>query len=145
MRGMVDRGDGQDDGGLGLDEVLKALRHDLLEAQRDGDAENTGLAVQKVQIELSVEVTRHVNASGEVGAKWFVLSGSASGEASRDRTSTNRITLTLGPLSSRPRRDPGDHRPRRSPDSDVSSGVLPRAVAEHPRGRDRPGSAAAGP
>ena len=130
---MADTGDGQDDGGLGLDEVLKALRHDLLEAQRDGDAENTGLAVQKVQIELSVEVTKHVNASGEVGAKWFVLSGSASGEASRDRTSTNRITLTLGPLSHGHDGTPAttDHP---IAGSDVSSGVLPRAVAENPPG-----------
>ena len=130
---MADTGDGQDDGGLGLDEVLKALRHDLLEAQRDGDAENTGLAVQKVQIELSVEVTKHVNASGEVGAKWFVLSGSASGEASRDRTSTNRITLTLGPLSHGHDGTPAttDHA---IAGSDVSPGVLPRAVAENPPG-----------
>ena len=130
---MADTGDGRDDGGLGLDEVLKALRHDLLEAQRDGDAENTGLAVQKVQIELSVEVTKRVNASGEVGAKWFVLSGSASGEASRDRTSTNRLTLTLGPLSHGHAGTPAttDHA---IAGSDVSSGVLPRAVAENPPG-----------
>jgi hypothetical protein len=125
VRVMADTGDGQDDDGLGLDEVLKALRHDLLEAQRDGDAENTGLAVQTVEIELSVEVTRHVDAKGEVGAKWFVLSGSASGEASRDRTSTNRITLTLGPLS-----HGGDATPattdRPIAGADVSAGVLPQ-------------------
>lgn len=115
--------DEEDEPGLGLDTVLKALRHDLLEAQRDGDGDNTGLAVQSVQIELSVEVTRHRNASGEVGAKWFVLSGSASGEVSRDRTNTNRITLTLGPLSSGTDATPATTE-RPIAGADVSAGVI---------------------
>lgn len=125
VRGMADE---DDQPGLGLDEVLAALRHDLLAAQRSSGEENTGLAVREVQIELSVEVSRHVDAKGEVGAKWFVLSGSASGGGSRGRTSTNRITLTLGPIA-----------PEGSPTtaggpvagSDISPGVIPRAVAEN--------------
>jgi hypothetical protein len=123
---MADTGD---DDGLGLDEVLAALRHDLLAAQRDSDGENTGLAVREVQIELSVEVTRHVDAKGEVGAKWFVLSGSASAGGSRDRTSTNRITLTLGPVGSAAGDVPTTAGPVAG--SDVSPGVIPRAVAEN--------------
>jgi hypothetical protein len=125
---MADTGD--DETGLGLDEVLAALRHDLLEAQRASDGENTGLAVREVQIELSVEVSRHVDAKGEIGAKWFVLSGSASGGGSRDRTSTNRVTLTLGPVTATP-----DEAPTTTggpvAGSDVSPGVLPRAVADN--------------
>ncbi len=120
--------DEDDQHGLGLDEVLAALRHDLLAAQRSSGEENAGLAVREVQIELSVEVTRHVDARGEIGAKWFVLSGSASGGGSRDRSSTNRVTLTLGPVA-----------PEGSPTtaggpvagSDISPGVIPRAVAEN--------------
>jgi NTP-dependent ternary system trypsin peptidase co-occuring protein len=128
---VADTGDGQDDDGLGLDEVLAALRHDLLAAQRASGGENSGLAVREVQIELSVEVTRHVDAKGEVGAKWFVLSGSASGGGSRDRTSTNRVTLTLGPVTP----GPGEEAPTTGEPvagSDVSPGVIPRAVAENP-------------
>jgi hypothetical protein len=129
---MTDTGDGQDDDGLGLDEVLAALRHDLLAAQRASGEENTGLAVREVQIELSVEVTRHVDAKGEVGAKWFVLSGSASAGGSRDRTSTNKITLTLGPVTSSTDDSPTAGGPVAG--SDISPGVIPRAVAENPPG-----------
>ncbi|MDL5155288.1 trypco2 family protein [Actinomycetospora termitidis] len=111
-----------EDPGLGLDTVLKALRHDLLAAQEDGGP-TTGLAVQSVEIELSVEVSRRIGANGEVGAKWFVLTASASGEGSRERTSTNRITLTLGPLSSGTDTTPATtERPIAGPD--VSSGVI---------------------
>jgi hypothetical protein len=131
---MADTGDGRDDDGLGLDEVLAALRHDLLAAQRAGGEENTGLAVREVQIELSVEVSRHVDAKGEVGAKWFVLSGSASAGGSRGRTSTNTITLTLGPVAP----GYGEEAPTTTGEpvagSDVSPGVIPRAVAENPPG-----------
>lgn len=129
MRAMAD-----EDDGLGLDEVLAALRHDLLAAQRDSDGENTGLAVREVQIELSVEVTRHVDAKGEVGAKWFVLSGSASAGGSRDRTSTNRITLTLGPVATGCGEDVPTTTAGPVAGSDVSPGVIPRAVAENSDG-----------
>jgi hypothetical protein len=115
---MADTGD---DDGLGLDEVLAALRHDLLAAQRDSGGENTGLAVREVKIELSVEVSRRVDAKGEASAKWFVLSGSVSGEGSRERKSTNTITLTLGPIAAT----------GAVAGSDVSPGVIPRAVAEN--------------
>jgi hypothetical protein len=121
VRGMADTGD---DDGLGLDEVLAALRHDLLAAQRESGGENTGLGVREVKIELSVEVSRRVDAKGEASAKWFVLSGSVSGEGSRERTSTNRITLTLGPIAAA----------GAVPGSDVSAGVIPRAVAENSEG-----------
>jgi hypothetical protein len=130
VRAMADTGD---DDGLGLDEVLAALRHDLLAAQRDSDGENTGLAVREVEIELSVEVSRRVDARGEVSAKWFVLSGSASGEGSRERRSTNKITLTLGPVATG--KDDGPTTAGGPvAGSDVSAGVIPRAVAENQDG-----------
>ncbi|MCD2192700.1 hypothetical protein LQ327_04765 [Actinomycetospora endophytica] len=131
---MADTGDDDDQPGLGLDEVLAALRHDLLEAQHASDGENTGLGVREVKIELSVEVSRHVDAKGQVGAKWFVLSGSASGGGSRARKTTNRVTLTLGPLAPAP----GQNGPTTAggpvAGSDISRGVIPRAVADNPEG-----------
>lgn len=130
VRAVTDTGDGQDDDGLGLDEVLAALRHDLLTAQRASGEENAGLGVREVKIELSVEVTRRVNARGQASAKWFVLSGSVSGEGSRERKSTNRITLTLGPVQAKP--DGAATAGGPVAGSDISPGVLPRAVAENP-------------
>lgn len=98
--GMGD--DGGPDEGLGLDEVLAALRHDLVAAREaNDDAEGGyGLGVTEVEVELSVEVARSVSGEGSVGAKWFVVSGDASGQVSRDRTRAHRIRLTLRPVSS---------------------------------------------
>lgn len=92
--------DGGADEGLGLDEVLAALRHDLVTARgANDDAEGGyGLGVTEVEVELSVEVGRSVSGEGSVGAKWFVVSGSASGQVSRERTRAHRIRLTLRPV-----------------------------------------------
>ncbi|HSK59389.1 MAG TPA: trypco2 family protein [Actinomycetospora sp.] len=96
---MTDQGDVpvSEDEGLGLDEVLLALRRDLVAARGRGDG-GYGLGVREVEIELAVEVRRSREAQGSVGAKWFVLSGDVSGRGERERTDTHRITLTLGPV-----------------------------------------------
>lgn len=91
--------DEEQETGLGLDEVLAALRADLLAARGHPGAEY-GLGVREVEIELSVEVRRERQAEGSVGAKWFVLSADAGARASREHTDTHRITLTLGPTGS---------------------------------------------
>jgi Trypsin-co-occurring domain 2 len=93
---VSEQGQGVDEG-LGLDEVLLALRRDLV-AARGRRGEGYGLGVREVEIELAVEVRRSREAQGSVGAKWFVLSGDASGRGSRERTDTHRIRLTLGPV-----------------------------------------------
>jgi len=85
------------DEGLGLDEVLLALRRDLV-AARGRRGEGYGLGVREVEIELAVEVRRRREAEGSVGAKWFVLSGDVSGRGERERNDTHRIKLTLGPV-----------------------------------------------
>jgi hypothetical protein len=98
-RGVTDQGEVpvSEDAGLGLDEVLLALRRDLVAARGRGDG-GYGLGVREVEIELAVEVRRSREAQGSVGAKWFVLSGDVSGRGERERTDTHRITLTLGPV-----------------------------------------------
>jgi Trypsin-co-occurring domain 2 len=96
---VTDQGDVpvSDDEGLGLDEVLLALRRDLV-AARGRRGEGYGLGVREVEIELAVEVRRRREAEGSVGAKWFVLSGDVSGRGERERSDTHRIKLTLGPV-----------------------------------------------
>lgn len=91
----------EQDPGLGLDEVLAALRSDLVAARGHGGDEY-GLGVREVEIELSVEVRRRREAEGSVGAKWFVLSADAGGTASREHTATHRIRLTLAPVAATP-------------------------------------------
>jgi hypothetical protein len=114
--------DEEQETGLGLDEVLAALRADLL-AARGHPGEEYGLGVREVEIELSVEVRRERQAEGSVGAKWFVLSADAGARASREHTDTHRITLTLGPTSS-----PGSG----TEGATASEGVVGPPIAEQP-------------
>lgn len=113
-------GDGSgDDEGLGLDEVLLALRHDLV-AARGRPGEGYGLGVREVEIELAVEVRRRREAEGSVGAKWFVLSGDVSGRGERERSDSHRITLTLGPVLADEGEDGG---------AETATGVVGPAIA----------------
>jgi hypothetical protein len=93
-----DDGAAADEGpGLGLDQVLAALRRDLVAARDEAQGEGYGLGVSEVEVELSVEVSRSVEGKASGGVKWFVLSGDVSGGGSRDRSQAHRIKLTLRP------------------------------------------------
>ncbi|MHC1562004.1 trypco2 family protein [Actinomycetospora sp. C-140] len=131
---MSDTGDGaagEPDEGLGLDEVLLALRRDLV-AARGRRGESYGLGVREVEIELAVEVRRRREAGGSVGAKWFVLSGDASAKGERESTDTHRIRLTLGPVL--PDADAADDTPdtQVGTGSETAAGVVGPAIAEVP-------------
>ena len=138
--GVDEQGDGTDEG-LGLDEVLLALRRDLVAARGRRD-EGYGLGVREVEIELAVEVRRRRDAKGSVGAKWFVLSGEVSGGGERERTDTHRIRLTLGPVA-----DEGEAEEESGGDASISvvgpaiAGTLPEDDEPDQRGQDqrRPG------
>lgn len=121
------------DEGLGLDEVLLALRRDLV-AARGRRGEGYGLGVREVEIELAVEVRRSREAQGSVGAKWFVLSGDVSGRGERERTDTHRIRLTLGPVLPAADEEAAHAGPRAGDDDDAGSvetaaGVVGPAIA----------------
>ncbi|GLZ44820.1 hypothetical protein Acsp06_10050 [Actinomycetospora sp. NBRC 106375] len=133
---MSDTGDGaaagsEPDEGLGLDEVLLALRRDLV-AARGRRGEGYGLGVREVEIELAVEVRRRREAGGSVGAKWFVLSGDASARGERESTDTHRIRLTLGPVL--PDADAGHEvlDPQAGTGAETAAGVVGPAIAEAP-------------
>lgn len=130
-RGVTDQGDVpvdrpvSEDEGLGLDEVLLALRRDLV-AARGRRGEGYGLGVREVEIELAVEVRRRREAEGSVGAKWFVLSGDVSGRGERERSDTHRIRLTLGPVLP----DAGADPPAADDDGvETAAGVVGPAIA----------------
>lgn len=116
----------EEDEGLGLDEVLLALRRDLVDA-RGRPGEGYGLGVREVEIELAVEVRRRREAEGSVGAKWFVLSGDVSGRGERERSDTHRITLTLGPVL--PDADERDGTVDAETGGETAAGVVGPAIA----------------
>jgi hypothetical protein len=112
--------------GLGLDEVLLALRRDLV-AARGRRGEGYGLGVREVEIELAVEVRRRREAEGSLGAKWFVLSGDVSASGERERSRTHRIRLTLGPvLPDAEERESGDDT---ETGGETAAGVVGPAIA----------------
>jgi hypothetical protein len=115
-----------EDEGLGLDEVLLALRRDLV-AARGRRGEGYGLGVREVEIELAVEVRRRREAEGSVGAKWFVLSGDVSGRGERERSDTHRIKLTLGPVAPEAGADP--HAADDDTGVETAAGVVGPAIA----------------
>jgi hypothetical protein len=78
---------------LELADVIRSLREELQLAIAAGEDEALRFELGPVELDVSVAIT----AAGQAGAKarfWVVEAGA---EARTDRTSTQRITLTLTP------------------------------------------------
>lgn len=78
--------------GIGLSQAIETLRLELSEAQASGREGEVRFALETVDLELSVAVTKDAN--GKVG--WKILE--AGGSVGTERTQT--IRLSLKPLSS---------------------------------------------
>ena len=92
----------------------------------DGSNRTTRAAIRAATAAQN-RMTPRREAGGEVGAKWFVLSGDVSGRGERERTDTHRITLTLGPVLP-------DADEREAPDdgesgTETAAGVVGPAIA----------------
>jgi hypothetical protein len=81
---------------IGLPEAIRSLRSELSEAMQEGAGEQVRFRLGPVELELAVEVTQEAGGSG--GVRFWVVSLEAQGKASR--TSTNRLKLTLAPITS---------------------------------------------
>jgi hypothetical protein len=99
-------GDTQDQvaqqGQIGLVEFLTDLRAELSEAQSRAENDALKLAVEEVSLTLDVAytLTRNVEASGKVQAKFWVFASAeagAGGGLSSERARTQQLTLTLKP------------------------------------------------
>lgn len=77
--------------GIGLSQAIETLRMELSEAQASGRDGEVRFALETVDLELSVAVTKDAN--GKVG--WKILE--AGGSVGTERTQT--IRLSLKPLS----------------------------------------------
>ncbi|MFK4184318.1 trypco2 family protein [Streptomyces sparsogenes] len=87
---------------IGLVEFLTDLRAELSEAQARAAEDSLKLAVEEISLTLDVAytLTRDVEASGTVKAKFWVFAsaeGGAKGTQSAGRAHTQQLTLTLKP------------------------------------------------
>lgn len=78
---------------IALDTLIESLRRDLQEAERRAAREDLRFTVDKVEVELSVEVRSDADVSG--GVKFYVFDfGSKLAEGS---SNVQKVTLTLTP------------------------------------------------
>jgi hypothetical protein len=87
---------------IGLADFLSDLRTELAVASRRAEGESLKLGVEELTVSLDVGVTVGRKASGSAGVKakfWVFASAEAKlqAEASRQRMTTQHLTLTLKP------------------------------------------------
>lgn len=82
-----------DDGGIGLADMIIALRSELLLAQQDPASADLPLETGQVELDLSVAVTK--TAEGRAGIKFWILD--AGGGGSRSGTTTQSFKIVLQP------------------------------------------------
>jgi len=80
-------------GAIELSKVVEELRAELIAAAEEGEEEELRFAVEAVEIELQVAVTREAEAGAK--AKFWVLEAGAKGKLADSRT--QRVTLKLAP------------------------------------------------
>lgn len=81
--------------GVGLDEALAALRSDLAAAQTEAAGSDLQFPVESVTVELTVAVTKSVD--GKAGFRVPVLGAELGASGGREASSTQKLTVTLGP------------------------------------------------
>lgn len=77
--------------GLGLADMVAALRSELEEAQRRAQGKALRFGIADVEVEATVQITR--NAAGRAGVQFWVVQ--AGGELARGSATTHRIKLNL--------------------------------------------------
>jgi hypothetical protein len=76
---------------LELADVIKALRQELIKAQREGENEGIYFNVNNVEVELETVVTKE--ADGKLGMKFWVVEANAGGKY--QNASKQKIKLSL--------------------------------------------------
>jgi hypothetical protein len=82
-----------DDNRIPLTEMIQSLKEELLEAQIQGKESKLQFALDSVEVELSVAVTK--TGTGKGGIKFWVLE--AGGEYQKEDSVTHKFTVVLKP------------------------------------------------
>ena len=91
---MVDESDGE---GIGLAEMVKTLRSELLEAQRDPASKELWLETGPVELQLTVAVTKTKDA--KAGIRFWVVD--AGGGYEHAGATTHTFKIVLNPIDPR--------------------------------------------
>jgi hypothetical protein len=78
---------------VGLAEVIRTVREDLQQAQDEGAGERLRFTVEKVSLEIAVQVRKE--GSGRAGLRIGVVTADAGGSVGKD--TTHRIQVELQP------------------------------------------------
>ena len=82
-----------DDGLIELSAAIADLRKQLMQAQRDGRAEEIEFTIGKVEVEFALEAKR--TTTGSIGVKLWVLTADGKGE--RASGATHKVKLEMVP------------------------------------------------
>jgi hypothetical protein len=88
---MADRQQADQADGLGLADMIAALRSELEDAQRRAAAEKLRFGITDIEVEATVQIMR--NTGGRAGVQFWVVQ--AGGEHTRGNATTHRIKLNL--------------------------------------------------
>lgn len=83
---------------LELAAVIKALREELVLAQRAGEGHDIRFTTNSIDVEFQTVVDYEVGAEGGGKIKFWVLDIDAKGSGKYKRSQTHKIKLTLEPL-----------------------------------------------
>lgn len=79
-------------GAINLSDVVEQLRTDLLVAKREGEGSELRFALDSVEIELRVAVTKDIE--GGAKAKFWVIEAGGKGKFGDSKTQTIRLKMT---------------------------------------------------
>ncbi|MCI5157801.1 MAG: hypothetical protein D3906_05045 [Candidatus Electrothrix sp. AUS1_2] len=85
---------------LELAEMIKGLREQLTEAQREGQEKGIRFTVEDVELEL--QITAEEQASGGVSAKFYVFTGKLDGGKKNTVTQKLKLKLKAGKADGKP-------------------------------------------
>jgi len=86
-------------GQIPLADMIEALRYEISEAVSRSKGQTIRFGVQKIDLELSLQVSR--SGSGKAGVKFWVVSAEATGTASA--TNVHKVSISLQPVDEKGR------------------------------------------
>lgn len=80
---------------VGLAEMISSLRRELEEAQKLADGSTIRFEVEKVDLELQVNVEKISENGGKAGVKFWVVNAELGGKGTDKKVTTQTVKLSL--------------------------------------------------
>jgi len=86
---------GEEQHAVGLAEMICSLRNELEKARKDAGDSKIKFEVEKVDLELQVNVEKTTGAEGNAGVKFWVVNAGMKGKETNKNIATQTIRLSL--------------------------------------------------